>query len=163
METVKCIHAHEISVVGLFVFGFDHDTPQTPVNTWDFARASGLNSLSITILTPYPGTPFREQLSAENRLMDKPWRYYYDTARLTFYPKRMTPKELEEAHDTFCRRAYSPFSIVRRGLRVLSCHPLHRLPRIVFGSFGADVSYRYTLAWRHVNGRRLLNVWGLGE
>jgi radical SAM superfamily enzyme YgiQ (UPF0313 family) len=162
MQAVKRIHAHEISVVGLFVFGFDHDTPDTLTETWEFARASGLDSLSMTILTPYPGTPFRAQMIAENRLMDKPWRYY-DTAHLTYRPKTMSVDELERAHDAFCRRAYNTFNIARRGLRVLSRHSPTRLPRKLFGSFSTDIGYRHTFAWRHVQRNRLLNAWGLGE
>lgn len=162
MEAVKRIHAHEISVVGLFVFGFDHDTPLTLADTWEFARASGLDSLSMTILTPYPGTPFRDQLLAEDRLMDRPWRYY-DTAHLTYYPVLMRGEELEHAYDAFCRRAYSPFHIARRGLRVLRRNPVARLPRKLFGSFSTDLGYRHTFEWRHVHGQRLLNAWGLGE
>ena len=161
-EAVRKIHAHEIGVVGLFVFGFDHDTPQTLADTWEFARDNGLDSLSMTILTPYPGTPFRAQLLAEGRLIDKPWRTY-DTAHLTYTPRSMTGQELEQAHDAFCRRAYSAFNITRRGLRVLSRHPLPRLPRKIFGSFSTDLGYRHTFAWRRVHGNRLLNAWGLGE
>jgi radical SAM superfamily enzyme YgiQ (UPF0313 family) len=162
LEAVKRIHAHEISVVGLFIFGFDHDTPRTLADTWEFARESGLDSLSMTILTPYPGTPFRAQLIGENRLMDKPWRYY-DTAHVTYYPTLMTVEELESAYDAFCRRAYNTFSIARRGMRVLSRHSLSRMPRKLFGSFSTDLGYRRTFAWRHVTGNRLLNAWGLGE
>ena len=161
LEAIKKIHAHDIGVVGLFVFGFDHDTPQTMVDTWDFARSSDLDSMSMTILTPYPGTPFRQQLIEENRLMEKPWRYY-DTAHLAFYPKNMTVQQLQESYDWFCRRAYSPLNITRRGLRVLTRHSLPDIPRKLFGSFSTDYGYRKTFDWRHVEGSRLLNAWGSG-
>ena len=161
LEAIRRIQAHGIGVVGLFVFGFDRDTPQTMMDTWDFARQSGLDSVSMTILTPYPGTPFRAQLTEENRLMDRPWRYY-DTAHLTFYPKRMTVEELDTAYDWFCRRAYSPLNIARRGVRVLTRHSPSRIPRKLFGSFSTDYGYRKTFDWRHVEGSRLLNAWGSG-
>jgi radical SAM superfamily enzyme YgiQ (UPF0313 family) len=158
-QAIKDIQAHGIGVVGLFVYGFDNDTPQTLVDTWDFARASELDSLSMTVLTPYPGTPFRAQLIAENRLMDRPWRYY-DTAHVTYYPKQMTVEELEKSYDWFCRRAYNPLSMARRGLRGLRRHPASRIPSKLFGSFSTDYGYRRTFAWRHVDGNRLLNAWG---
>ncbi len=158
-EAIKNVQTHGIGVVGLFVYGFDNDTPQTLVDTWDFARESELDSLSMTILTPYPGTPFRAQLIAENRLMDKPWRYY-DTAHVTYYPKQMTVEELEKSYDWFCRRAYNPLSMARRGLRGLRRHPASRIPSKFFGSFSTDYGYRRTFAWRHVDGNRLLNAWG---
>ncbi|WP_261790812.1 DUF4070 domain-containing protein [Fusobacterium pseudoperiodonticum] len=47
------------------------------------------------ILTPYPGTPFYEQLKAENRLLTTDW-YYYDTETVVFQPKNMSPATLQE-------------------------------------------------------------------
>ncbi len=148
-ETIDKIHAHGIGVVGLFVFGFDNDTPQVMWETWDFAKQSGLDSMSATILTPYPGTPFRAQLIQENRLIpDKTWKYY-DTAHVTYYPKQMTVEEFEREYDRLCRTIYSPWNIARRGLRALSRHPLRRIPSKLFGSFSTDYGYRRTFAWRH--------------
>ncbi len=162
-KAIKDVQACGIGVVGLFVFGFDHDTPQTLIDTWDFVRESELDSVSMTILTPYPGTPFRAQLIEEGRLMtDKPWRYY-DTAHVTYYPKRMTVEELERTYDWVCRQAYHPLSIVRRGLRALSRHPIPHLPRKVFGSFSTDYGYRRTYDWRQVQGSRLLSAWDTAE
>jgi radical SAM superfamily enzyme YgiQ (UPF0313 family) len=153
-EAIKTIHAHGIGVVGLFVFGFDHDTPQTLIDT-----ESELDSVSMTVLTPYPGTPFRAQLVAEDRLMEKPWRYY-DTAHVTYYPKLMTVEELERSYDWFCRHVYSPLSVGRRGWRTLRRHPVSRMPSKVFGTFSTDYGYWRTFNWRHIDGSRLLNAWG---
>jgi radical SAM superfamily enzyme YgiQ (UPF0313 family) len=157
-EAIKQIQAHGIGVVGLFVFGFDHDTPQTLADTWDFVRESELDSVSMTILTPYPGTPFREELIAENRLLEVPWRYY-DTAHVTYRPRLMTIEEMERAYDWFCRQAYSPWQMAQRGLRTLRRHSLPQVPGKVFGSFSTDYGYRRTFAWRHVRGDRLVSAW----
>jgi radical SAM superfamily enzyme YgiQ (UPF0313 family) len=117
--------------------------------TWEFGKNAGLDSMSTTVLTPYPGTPFREQLIQENRLMpDKTWRYY-DTAHVTYYPKLMTVEEFEREYDKVCRAIYSPFRIAQRGLRALSRYPLQRVPAKAFGSFSTDYGYRRTFAWRH--------------
>jgi radical SAM superfamily enzyme YgiQ (UPF0313 family) len=158
-EAIRAIQAHGIGVVGLFVFGFDHDTPQTLVDTWDFVRQSELDSLSMTILTPYPGTPFRAQLLAEERLLDRPWRYY-DTAHVTYQPRQMTVTEMERAYDGFCRQAYSPRQMVHRGWRTLRRHAIQQMPRKLFGSFSTDYGYRRTYAWRHADEGRLLSAWG---
>jgi radical SAM superfamily enzyme YgiQ (UPF0313 family) len=148
-EAIDAVHAQGIGVVGLFVFGFDADTPKVMWETWEFAKNSGLDSMSATILTPYPGTPFRDQLIKENRLIpDKKWRHY-DTAHVTFYPKEMTVEEFEREYDRVCRTIYHPFRIAQRGLRALSRHPLPRIPAKIFGSFSTDYGYRRTFAWRH--------------
>jgi radical SAM superfamily enzyme YgiQ (UPF0313 family) len=150
-EAIKNIQKFGIGVVGLFVFGFDSDTPHVMWDTWEFAKDSGLDSVSTTILTPYPGTPFREQLLAENRLIpDKSWRYY-DTAHVTYYPKLMTVEEFEREYDKVCRTIYSPVRIAQRGVRALLRHPVRRMPAKAFGSFSTDYGYRRTFAWRHAN------------
>ncbi len=148
-ETIDAVHAQGIGVVGLFVFGFDADTPQVMWDTWDFARKSGLDSMSATILTPYPGTPFRAQLIEENRLIPtKTWRHY-DTAHVTYYPRAMSVEEFEREYDRICRAIYHPVRIAQRGLRSLSRHPLQRMPAKLFGSFSTDYGYRRTFSWRH--------------
>lgn len=160
LEAIQAIHKVGIGVVGLFVFGFDSDTPQVMWDTWEFGKKAGLDSMSTTVLTPYPGTPFREQLIRENRLIpNKSWRYY-DTAHVTYYPKLMTVEEFEQEYDKVCRAIYSPLRIAQRGLRALSRHPVRRMPAKIFGSFSTDYGYYRTFAWRHAFSSSIVTAQG---
>lgn len=147
-DAIRIIRSHGVGVVGLFVMGFDHDTPETFQAMWDFVRTSELDSVSTTMLTPYPGTPFRDVVVAENRLLDMPWSAY-DTAHLTFIPKNMTVDEMRSAYDWLCRKIYSPQQIARRGLRSLSKYPVAQFAKKAFGSFSTDYGYRRTYAYRN--------------
>jgi len=153
-EAIDVIHKHGIGVVGLFVYGFDEDTPETMWQTWEFAKESGLDSMSQTILTPYPGTPFRAQLIRENRLIpDMPWRFY-DTAHITYYPKQMTVEEFAREYDKLCRTVYHPLHIARRGVRSLARvarYSMKMVPRKAFSSFSTDYGYKKTFEWRYVS------------
>ena len=148
-ETVKIIRDLGVGVVGLFVTGFDEDTPATFQATWDFIRTSQLDSASVTMLTPYPGTPFRDQLIAENRLLDSPWSHY-DTAHVTFEPKNFSVDGLREAYDWLCKKVYSPTQIARRGLNTLSRYPVAKMGQKAFGAFSTDYGYRRTYAYRYL-------------
>lgn len=149
LKTIRTIQDHGIGVVGLFVLGFDEDTFETFEATWDFIRSSGLDGVSLTILTPYPETPFRQQLISQDRLLDLPWEYY-DTAHVTYEPARMSIEELEQAYDWICSKAYNPLRIAKRGLRMLSRHPLHRIHDKLFSSFSTDWGYRRAYSFRNV-------------
>lgn len=149
IDAIRTIRNTGVGVVGLFVMGFDEDTPETFQAMWDFIRSSELDSISTTMLTPFPGTPFREQLIQENRLLDMPWRYY-DTAHVTFEPKNFTVDELRSAYDWLCRKTYSPSQIMRRGLRSLWRYPISQAGKKAFGSFSTDYGYRRTYAYRNV-------------
>ncbi len=147
-EAIRNIRKHGVGVVGLFVMGFDQDTPATFQAMWDFIRSSELDSVSTTMLTPYPGTPFRDQVEAENRLLDMPWSHY-DTAHVTFVPKNFTVDELRSAYDWLCRKIYSPSQIARRGMRSLGKYPVTKMGKKAFGSFSTDYGYRRTYAFRN--------------
>jgi radical SAM superfamily enzyme YgiQ (UPF0313 family) len=149
IEAIRTIRKTGVGVVGLFVMGFDEDTPATFQAMWDFIRTSELDSASTTVLTPYPGTPFREQVEAENRLLDVPWSHY-DTCHVTFTPKNFTVDELRAAYDWLCRKIYSPAQIARRGFRSLGRYPLAKAGKKIFGSFSTDYGYRRTYAYRNV-------------
>ncbi|MCC6165766.1 MAG: radical SAM protein [Caldilineaceae bacterium] len=148
-EAIRAVRATGVGVVGLFVMGFDEDTPATFQAMWDFIRTSELDSISTTMLTPFPKTPFRDMLERENRLLEMPWNYY-DTAHVTFIPKNFTVDELRSAYDWLCRKTYSPSQIVRRGLRSLWRYPLRQAGKKAFGSFSTDYGYRRTYAYRHI-------------
>lgn len=147
-HAVKAIHAHGIAVVGLFVTGFDHDTPGVFQDTWDFVRETEFDSVSATVLTPFPATPQREELIRQNRLLPNvPWRHY-DTAHVTFQPALMTADQLREGYDWLCRQLYSPRSIATRGWRTLRRHPFRRAHAKAFSSFSTDLGYRQAYALR---------------
>jgi radical SAM superfamily enzyme YgiQ (UPF0313 family) len=149
IDAIRTIRSTGVGVVGLFVMGFDEDTPATFQAMWDFIRTSELDSISTTMLTPFPGTPFRQELIKENRLLDMPWRYY-DTAHVTFQPKNFTVEELRSAYDWLCRKTYSPSQILRRGMRSLWRYPLSQAGKKAFGSFSTDYGYRRTYAYRNI-------------
>ncbi len=146
---VRTIHAHGLNVVGLFVFGFDHDTVQVFEKTWEFIRETEFDGVSVTVLTPFPGTPQREALIQQGRLLPNvPWSHY-DTAHVIFRPALMTVEQLREGYDWLCRQVYSPRAIVTRGVRALGRYPLTQARAKAFSSFSTDVGYRNAYALRH--------------
>jgi radical SAM superfamily enzyme YgiQ (UPF0313 family) len=145
---VQTIHNHGMNVVGLFVFGFDHDTIDVFEKTWQFIRETEFDSVSVTVLTPFPGTPQREQLIAQNRLLPNiPWSHY-DTAHVTFRPALMTAEQLHQGYDWLCRQVYSPRQIATRGLRTLTRYPARVARAKVFSSFSTDIGYRQAYGLR---------------
>lgn len=148
-QVIQTVHDHGIGVVGLFVFGFDHDTFDTFQQTWDFVRSSELDSVSATILTPYPGTEQRHELLATGRIIPHTTWERYDTTHVTYLPGKMTVDELTSAHDWLCRKLYSPTSMLRRGTRQLSRHPLPKWPKRAVLAFSTDVGYKREFNYRY--------------
>ena len=146
---VRTLHEHGMNVVGLFVFGFDHDTVDVFEKTWRFIRETEFDSVSITVLTPFSGTPQRESFIKEGRLLPNvPWSHY-DTSHVTFRPALMTPEQLRDGYDWMCRRIYSPRAIAERGWRALRRYPLHLARAKAFSSFSTDIGYRNAYAFRN--------------
>lgn len=147
-RVIRTVQKHGVGVVGLFVFGLDADTPDVFQNTWDFCRESGLDNVSFTIMTPYPGTPARDDYIRDGRLhKNTPWSKY-DTSHVVFDPVNMTADQLREGYDWICRKAYSLPSIATRGVRTLRRHPLRQARRKLFSSFSTDFGYRRTYSYR---------------
>ena len=55
---------HELAVYGTFIFGYDHDTPQSIAATVEFAQQQGLFIAAFNHITPFPGTPLYERMRA---------------------------------------------------------------------------------------------------
>jgi radical SAM superfamily enzyme YgiQ (UPF0313 family) len=148
-RVVRTIHERGLNVVGLFVFGFDHDTIEVFEKTWQFIRETEFDGVSVTVLTPFPGTPQREQLITQGRLLPNvPWSHY-DTAHVAFRPALMTVEQLRAGYDWLCRQVYSPRQIAVRGTRALSRYPLKQARAKAFSSFSTDIGYRNAYALRY--------------
>ncbi len=155
-EVIRRIHEHGIGVVGLFVFGFDNDSPETFRTARDFVHTSELDGVSATVLTPYPGTVQRQELLAAGRILPHEasdgdglsWSKY-DTTHVTFVPKRMTVQELTTAYDWLCKQIYHPAQTLRRGFNAWRRHPLVQARSRLFSSFSTDIGYRREFRHRY--------------
>jgi radical SAM superfamily enzyme YgiQ (UPF0313 family) len=108
--------AHGLRIYGTFVFGYDHDTPQTFEDTIAFAQQQGLFISAFNHITPFPGTPLYTRLQKEGRLLGDPWwlddQYRY--GMVPFTPKNMSPEELAARCIDARKRFYSWPSIAKR-------------------------------------------------
>ncbi|MCX6028256.1 MAG: radical SAM protein [Chloroflexi bacterium] len=147
-QVIEAVHRHGIGVVGLFVFGFDSDTPESFGALWDFVRTSELDGVSVTILTPYPGTVQRQELLAAGRILPHDTWEKYNTNHVTYIPAQMTVAQLQEGYDWLCRKLYGAPAILRRGLRAWRRAP-DRAGKRMFSSFSTDVGYRWETGHRN--------------
>jgi radical SAM superfamily enzyme YgiQ (UPF0313 family) len=100
-----------ILVYGTFVFGYDHDTPETIERTLAFALQEKLFLANFNPLTPTPATALYQRLQQEGRLLFPTWwtdpAYRY--GQTIFRPRGMTPEQLEEG----CFHARTTFNQLR--------------------------------------------------
>jgi len=113
---IREIRRRGIHVHGMFVFGFDSDTPATTRATVDFAISEKIDSAQFLILTPLPGSSFYNTMAAQGRLIDRAWDTY-DTMHVKFHPKGFTAWELQRAQISAHRRYYALRHVLGRLLR----------------------------------------------
>lgn len=94
-NNIKKIKDYGIRVFGSFIFGADHDDKSVYKKTVDFCQEAEIDFPTFSALTPYVGTDIRTELETENRIFSNNWDYY-DGTHVVFYPKNMTPLELQE-------------------------------------------------------------------
>jgi radical SAM superfamily enzyme YgiQ (UPF0313 family) len=138
---LDALHRRGIRTHGMFVFGADSDTRESLANTADFAREHGLNSAQFLALTPLPGTRQTAQLEAEGRIFTRNWSLY-DGHHVVFWPKQMTPYELQEA----VVEAHKSFYKGRRIFALKYDSPIYRKHQVQ--------GYLIARAWEHVRENR---------
>lgn len=131
-KALENLRRHRIRIYSTFVFGYDHDTPDTFRETIDFARRHAFYISAFNHLTPFPATPLFRRLEAEGRLRFERWwldrAYRYNM--IPFHPRGMSANDLAR-HCVEARRAfYSWPSIARRAF-----DPVNRADGGMFRSF----------------------------
>ena len=112
------LRRHHIRLYSTFVFGYDHDTPESFERALAFAERHRMYMAAFNHLTPFPGTPLYDRLEADGQLLYEAWwrdpRYRYNM--IPFRPRSMSPGELQERCLRTRERFYSLRSIGRRFL-----------------------------------------------
>jgi radical SAM superfamily enzyme YgiQ (UPF0313 family) len=101
---IKRLKDHGIGVEGTIILGTDDQDEDDVKRLVDFLMEIQLDVAEFTVLTPFPHSPYREQLEREGRVLSNNWRDY-SADKVVFRPKKMTPEKLQElyyyAWDTF--------------------------------------------------------------
>lgn len=123
---INLIHKNGISIQAGIIFGFDSDHKNVFQKTLDACNDMGIDGVTVSILTPLPGTPIYEQLDSQERLVNTDWTWYNGKTRVAFIPKNMTAEELFSGYMWFRKEFYSLRSIFKR-IMVSRTNVVHNL------------------------------------
>ncbi|MBQ9467448.1 MAG: B12-binding domain-containing radical SAM protein [Clostridia bacterium] len=107
------LHKKGIMVMGCFAFGADCDGPDVFDRTVDLCVKARIDLPRFSIITPFPGTEFYNELEKEGRIVERDWSMY-DVEHCVYRPKNMTKEELENGVARAWKKAYSIGNILRR-------------------------------------------------
>jgi len=108
-------HRYGINVHGMFVLGFDADTPASAGATVRFARDAKISTIQALILVPIPGSRIYRDFEAQGRIMFRDWSLY-DSHHVVFRHPLMDAEEIQAAQLEAHRSFYSGGKILRHAL-----------------------------------------------
>jgi len=94
IHAIRAFHRKKIKIHGMFVLGSDNDNEKTIWETLKFAIKQKIDTLQLTILTPFPGTKVHEELQMQKRIFSRDWELY-DGQHIVFSPKLLSAKALQ--------------------------------------------------------------------
>jgi radical SAM superfamily enzyme YgiQ (UPF0313 family) len=121
-EVFRRVHKHGIAIHGYFMYGLDVDSPDSLRKRTEFIKACSIDSVGVSILCPFPGTPLYERMRREERLrytnFPQDW-VHYDYSQVAHRPKRMSPEMLEQLVSEACGEIYGYGAIRARFFRAI--------------------------------------------
>jgi radical SAM superfamily enzyme YgiQ (UPF0313 family) len=122
---IKKIKEHGMMVTGLFMFGFDTDSPDVFEKTYETLRQWDLDCAQFTILTPYPGTNIYFEFERQGRILTKDWSKY-DVGHVVYQPKQMSQMDVLQGIKRMTSRYLSIPNLMRR------CIDTHQFPATIW-------------------------------
>lgn len=102
--------------LGTFVVGLPHHTHAFLREFPDYAREIGLAAAAFGIATPFPGTPYWDELATQGLIFETDWTKY-DENHCVFRHPTMTPAQIELAR-TWCLARFWNLDTVLEQLRL---------------------------------------------
>jgi radical SAM superfamily enzyme YgiQ (UPF0313 family) len=135
-DAVRVFHDYGIAVHGMFVLGSDADDVTTLEETTTFALQNRIDTVQFMMLTPCPGTPFFDRVSAEGRLLSRDWALF-DGHHCLIQPAKMSPYQLQVG----TQNAMARFYLARYSIRLLFANVIGNLPFLM----GLPIRYPHLL------------------
>ncbi len=107
------LHDQGIMVMGCFAFGSDEDEKDVFQRTVALCVEAKIDLPRFSIITPFPGTPFYQELNEAGRIIERDWAMY-DVEHCVYTPKNMTKEELESGIAWAWKEVYSIKNILKR-------------------------------------------------
>ncbi|NTW55790.1 MAG: B12-binding domain-containing radical SAM protein [Chlorobiaceae bacterium] len=108
---VSNLHRNGIAIQGYFMFGFDDDNEKSFQATYDFIMQNQVEFPVFSLVTPFPGTPYFEEMKPRLRHFD--WSRY-DTYHYMFEPRKISGEKLLENFVKLQKEVYQGRAIMRR-------------------------------------------------
>ena len=108
---VSNLHKNGIAIQGYFMFGFDNDTEESFQLTYDFIMKNKIEFPVFSLVTPFPGTPYFDEMKPRIRHFD--WDKY-DTYHYMFEPNKMSGEKLLSNFVKLQQEVYKGRAIMQR-------------------------------------------------
>jgi len=139
INAIRSFHREKIKIHGMFVLGSDNDSAKTVWDTLRFAIKQKIDTIQMSILTPFPGTKVHEELKEQKRIFSQDWSLY-DGQHVVFQPKLVSAIQLQ----LNVVKAYTKFYSLSRSFALLL---KMRFRNAIFRFMG----YRIVRDWRSRN------------
>ncbi|KZK74306.1 MAG: B12-binding domain-containing radical SAM protein [Pelodictyon luteolum] len=110
-KVVDNLHRNGIAIQSYFMFGFDNDTEESFQLTYDFIMKNRIEFPVFSLVTPFPGTPYFDEMKPRIRHFD--WDKY-DTYHYMFEPHGMGGETLLKNFVKLQQEVYKGKAIMRR-------------------------------------------------
>ncbi len=110
-KVVSNLHKNGIAIQGYFMFGFDNDTEESFQLTYDFIMKNRIEFPVFSLVTPFPGTPYFDEMKPRMRHFD--WDKY-DTYHYMFEPNKMAGDKMLEKFVKLQKEVYKGRAIMQR-------------------------------------------------
>jgi radical SAM superfamily enzyme YgiQ (UPF0313 family) len=142
---IKKIKDHGMNVTGFFIFGLDHDTPETFKKTLQAIYKWGLDSASFSILTPYPGTRLFERFDNDGRITNYDWSRY-EEGKVNYKPLKMTEEELLDGMRYMVKDFFSIKQSLKRSFNRNHINPIDGIIKFI-----TNMSLRYFYKYEKID------------
>ena len=123
---IAAMHLQGICIQAGVIFGLDSDTKEVFAETLEVCESLGIDGVTPSILTPFPGTSIYQDMKRDGRLRSEDWSWFNGKTRVAFTPRGMTAEELLEGFQWFRSRFHALPSLFRR-MAVSRANPAYTL------------------------------------